>query len=111
MPIFTPSHAHTFHILGWRMTVLGEANKELLDDSKRELLQQALNKVKEEITQEYKKEIKGDTAILLKYGGYSQAVKAYTDTDMFHIKWKTEARKFLADIGWKQRRHKIRVGM
>ncbi|GLI71078.1 hypothetical protein VaNZ11_015996 [Volvox africanus] len=88
--------------------LLGEAQKELLDDEKRESLVKVLEHAKEELRKERRKETKHDNLVrvasLLHEEGRDGIEAEWEKTDEFHERWKMKARDVLARSEWRKRK-------
>lgn len=88
--------------------ILGQAQKDLLDDEKREAIWKVLEMAREEVRQQRAKETKNDTTIelaaLLHEKGKEGVQEQYEQTDDFHEKWKMKARDLLAKSEWRRRK-------
>ncbi|KXZ44045.1 hypothetical protein GPECTOR_75g769 [Gonium pectorale] len=88
--------------------ILGEAQKELLDDEKREMLLKILECAKEEVRKDRKKETKHDNLVrvasLLHEEGRDGIEAEWEKSDEFHEKWKMKARDVLARSEWRKRK-------
>ncbi|GIL85979.1 hypothetical protein Vretifemale_14255 [Volvox reticuliferus] len=88
--------------------ILGEAQKELLDDEKRESLVKVLEFAKEELRKDRRKETKHDNLVrvasLLHEDGRDGIEAEWEKTDEFHERWKMKARDVLARSEWRKRK-------
>eukprot|EP00775_Hariotina_reticulata_P002209 gene2209-2524_t len=88
--------------------VIGQAQKQLLDDEKREDLWKVLEMAREEVRKDRTKETKNDTTIelaaLLHDKGKEGVQEQYEQTDDFHERWKLKARDMMAKSEWRRRR-------
>ncbi|KAG2431279.1 hypothetical protein HYH02_013410 [Chlamydomonas schloesseri] len=88
--------------------ILGEAQKELLDDEKRENLLKFLELAKDEVRKERKKETKHDNIVrvasLLHEEGRDGLEAEWEKSDEFHERWKMKSRDVLARSEWRKRK-------
>ena len=88
--------------------IIGFAQKELLDEEKRERLDFILNAAREEVRAEWRKSTRHDAATrvatILHDGDKEKVYSAYEDSDEFHEAWKMKARDFLAKAEWRRRK-------
>lgn len=88
--------------------VLGQAQKQLLDEEKREYLWKVLEMARDDVRQQRDKETKNDTTIelaaLLHEKGKEGVREQYETTDEFHEKWRMKARDMLAKSEWRRRK-------
>ncbi|GLC34712.1 hypothetical protein PLESTB_001231500 [Pleodorina starrii] len=88
--------------------ILGEAQKELVDEEKRESLLKVLEVAKEELRKERRKETKHDNLVrvasLLHEEGRDGIEAEWEKTDEFHERWKMKARDVLARSEWRKRK-------
>ncbi|KAF8070952.1 spf31 [Scenedesmus sp. PABB004] len=88
--------------------VLGAAQKELLNEEKREALWKVLDMAREEVRAQREKETKHDTTIelaaLLHEKGKEGVREQYEETDEFHERWRLKARDMLAKSEWRRRK-------
>ncbi|GIL61772.1 hypothetical protein Vafri_16156 [Volvox africanus] len=88
--------------------LLGEAQKELLNDEKRESLVKVLEHAKEELRKERRKETKHDNLVrvasLLHEEGRDGIEAEWEKTEEFHERWKMKARDVLARSEWRKRK-------
>ncbi|EFJ52445.1 molecular chaperone [Volvox carteri f. nagariensis] len=88
--------------------ILGDAQKELLDDEKRESLLKVLDVAKEELRKERRKETKHDNLVrvasLLHEEGRDGIEAEWEKSEEFHERWKMKARDVLARSEWRKRK-------
>ncbi|KAG2484006.1 hypothetical protein HYH03_017173 [Edaphochlamys debaryana] len=88
--------------------ILGEAQKELMDDEKREHLLKWLDMARDEVRKERKKETKHDNLVrvasLLHEEGREGLEAEYEKSEEFHERWKMKARDVLARSEWRKRK-------
>jgi DnaJ family protein C protein 8 len=93
--------------------VLGQAQKELLDESRRAALDFALQHAREEVRKARRKETKHDTAVrlaaLLDEGGREGVEAAWEAGEEFHARWRDKARELLASTEWRKRKLTARI--
>ncbi|KAG2430472.1 hypothetical protein HXX76_009995 [Chlamydomonas incerta] len=88
--------------------ILGDAQKELLDDEKREYLLKFLEMAKDEVRKERKKETKHDNLVrvasLLHEDGRDGLEAEWEKSDEFHERWRVKSRDVLARSEWRKRK-------
>ncbi|KAJ9520567.1 hypothetical protein QJQ45_007427 [Haematococcus lacustris] len=88
--------------------LLGEAQKELMNDEKREHLLAVLNMAKEDVLKAWRKETKHDNLVrvasFLNDAGKEGVQAAWEKTDEFHERWRLKGRELLASAEWRKRR-------
>lgn len=93
--------------------VLGQAQKELLDEKRRENLMRVLEYAREQIHKERRKATKHDSAMriaaTLHEKGLQGVQEAWEETDDFHEKWKMTARDVLAKAEFRRRKLDKRI--
>ncbi|GFR40029.1 hypothetical protein Agub_g565 [Astrephomene gubernaculifera] len=93
--------------------ILGDAQKELLDDEKREYLLKFLEIAREDVRTDRRKETKHDNLVrvasLLHEEGREGIEAEWEKTDEFHERWKMKARDVLARSEWRKRKLNKRV--
>lgn len=90
-----------------RPPVLGQAQKTLLDDAKREVLRVGLDIARDEVRKERSKEVKHDTAVrlaaVLHDAGREGVEAEWEKSDAFHERWRLKVGAFCSDR--RSRRH------
>ncbi|PNH12881.1 J domain-containing protein spf31 [Tetrabaena socialis] len=93
--------------------ILGEAQKDLLNDEKRENIVKVLEIAKEEVRKERRKETKHDNLVrvasLLHEEGRDGIEAEWEKTEEFHERWKMKARDVLARSEWRKRKLTKRI--
>ncbi|KAL4445311.1 hypothetical protein ABPG77_011136 [Micractinium sp. CCAP 211/92] len=93
--------------------VIGEAQKQLMDEEKRAKLSFLLQHAREEVLKEWKKAAKGDAAVrlasLMNEEGKQGVVAQFEQTAEFHEQWKLKARDVLARAEWRRRKLTKRI--
>ncbi|KAI8474742.1 MAG: hypothetical protein J3K34DRAFT_406466 [Monoraphidium minutum] len=88
--------------------VLGAAQKELMDDDKREALHAVLDRAREEVRAERRKETKNDAAVALASTlherGREGVEEEWEQTNAFHERWKLKTRDVMAKGEWRKRK-------
>lgn len=88
--------------------ILGDAQKELMDDEKRERLLQVLEVARDEVRKERQKETKHDNLVrvasLLHESGREGIEAEWEKSDEFHERWLKKARDVLARTEWRKRK-------
>lgn len=88
--------------------ILGQAQKDLLDEEKYTLLMKGLDLAREEVRKERRKETKHDTVVklasLIHEEGRQGVEAEWEKSDEFHEKWKLKAREMLAQAEWRKRK-------
>eukprot|EP00879_Flechtneria_rotunda_P021596 GHRR01022761.1.p1 GENE.GHRR01022761.1~~GHRR01022761.1.p1 ORF type:complete len:200 (+),score=43.19 GHRR01022761.1:410-1009(+) len=88
--------------------ILGQAQKNLLDDEKRENLWKVLKMARDEVRKERDKETKNDKAVelaaILHEKGKEGVRDQYEQTIEFHDRWRMKARDLLAKSEWRRRK-------
>lgn len=93
--------------------LIGVAQKELLDDEKRDNVVRTLTVAKDQVLAEWRKSSKYDAATrlaaTLNEQGKEGVQAAYETTDEFHEKWKLKSRDVLAKTEWRKRKFSKRI--
>ena len=93
--------------------IIGHAQKELLNEEKRQSLDFLLGVAKEDVQKEWKKAAKHDAAArlaaVLDESGKSGVEAGWEQTEEFHEAWKVKARDVLAKAEWRRRKLTKRV--
>uniref|UniRef100_A0A7S0RQJ3 J domain-containing protein n=1 Tax=Chlamydomonas leiostraca TaxID=1034604 RepID=A0A7S0RQJ3_9CHLO len=88
--------------------ILGDAQKELMDEERREHLHKVLDLARDEVRKERKKSTKHDNLVrvasLLNDSGRDGVEAAWEKTEEFHETWKVKARDLLARMAWRQKK-------
>ncbi|KAF5834414.1 molecular chaperone [Dunaliella salina] len=88
--------------------LLGEAQRELMNDENRERLKQVLDMALENVRKERRKETKHDSLVrvkgLLSEAGREGVEAEWEKSDEFREKWKLKARELLANMEWRKRK-------
>lgn len=88
--------------------ILGEAQKELLDEEKRHGILKILDVARDEVRQARRKETKHDNLVrvasLLHEEGRDGIEAEWEKTEEFHERWKEKARDVLARMEWRKRK-------
>lgn len=88
--------------------ILGQAQKDLMDEERRAELQVPLDMAREQVRTERKKETKHDTAVrlasLLHEKGREGIEEEYEQSDEFHERWRVKARELLTNTEWRRRK-------
>lgn len=88
--------------------ILGEAQKDLLDEANRERILKILDVARDEVRQERKKETKHDNLVkvasLLHEGGREAIEAEWEKSEEFHERWRMKARDVLARMEWRKRK-------
>lgn len=93
--------------------ILGEAQKLLLDEERRENVLFLLAHARDEVLAEWRKAAKHDAAVRLAAAinedGRTGVEAAYQQTDEFHERWKMKARDVMARTEWRKRKLTKRI--
>ncbi|PSC75268.1 J domain-containing spf31 [Micractinium conductrix] len=93
--------------------VIGAAQKDLMDEERRNKLAFLLNHAKDEVKKEWKKAAKGDAAVrlaaIMNEEGKQGVEAAFEQTPEFHEAWKLKARDVLARSEWRKRKLTQRI--
>jgi len=89
---------------------IGQAQKLLTTIDFKKEIDFNLEQAKKKVINEYKKEIKGDTLLRVRFDGdKDKIIEHFLASDEFHERWKIEGRKYIVDLEWRRRKMTLRL--
>ena len=89
---------------------IGQAQKLLTTIDFKKEIDFNLDQAKKKVVGEYKKEMKGDTLLRVRFDGdKGKILEHFLASDEFHERWKLEGRKYIVDLEWRRRKMTLRL--
>jgi len=89
---------------------IGQAQKLLTTIDFKKEIDFNLDQAKKKVVSEYKKEMKGDTLLRVRFNGDKEKIlEHFLASDEFHERWKMEGRKYIVDLEWRRRKMTLRL--
>lgn len=89
---------------------IGQAQKLLTTVDFKKEIDFNLDQAKKKVVSEYKKEMKGDTLLRVRFNGDKEKIlEHFLASDEFHERWKIEGRKYIVDLEWRRRKMALRL--